>query len=231
MERREGYETVYRVGLLDDLHNYFPALLYDQGRFHSLQSVFHYIRSQMNARFNLYAFGARRWREQEEDQLPVIFTIPTHAPPPTVVPPMQTTGMQNNVTLNPLDETIVDTNLAATTLLLSLLGGTPRTPRLPAATPATQAAQLWANFLNPIVTRPTPEQIQTNTELVTGLTDTSCAICQDMIRSEDMARRLRPCRHVYHQTCIDQWFERSVFCPTCRHDIREVAPQEQEPNE
>lgn len=220
-QAHQGYETVYGVGLLDDLHNYFPALLYDQGRFHTIQSVFHYIRSQINARFNLYAFGARRWREQEEDTVPVVFTFPTHTPPPTVVPPVPTA--MPNVPANPLDETIVDTNLAATTLLLSLLGGTPRTPRLP-QTPAQQqgqAAQRWANFLNPVITRPTQQQIQANTELVTGLTDTSCAICQDMIRVEDTARRLRQCRHVYHQTCIDQWFERSVFCPTCRHDIRE----------
>jgi hypothetical protein len=37
-------------------------------------------------------------------------------------------------------------------------------------------------------------------------------------------RRLKPCQHVYHRTCIDQWFLRSVACPTCRHDIRIATP-------
>jgi hypothetical protein len=25
--------------------------------------------------------------------------------------------------------------------------------------------------------------------------------------------------------CIDQWFTRSVFCPSCRHDIRIASPR------
>ena len=199
-----NYETIYGVNLLDDLHNYFPALLYEQGRFQSVNQVFHYIRTQMSERFNLFAYGAQR------------YTRDTNMPIPRQTDPIV------------MEETIhVDTNLAATTLLLSLLGGAvqqrqPFTPFGLGTTPlpTTTAANRWANFLNPIPIRPTAADLSRNTELVTGLADTSCAICQDTIRPDDTARRLRPCRHDYHQTCIDQWFERSVFCPTCRHDIR-----------
>jgi hypothetical protein len=54
--------------------------------------------------------------------------------------------------------------------------------------------------------------------------NSSCSICQDSIISTDSCRRLSPCSHVYHRSCIDQWFERSVHCPTCRHDIRISTP-------
>ena len=219
-----GYEVIYGVGLLDDLHNYFPALLYDQGRFQNVSNVFHYIRTQMSNRFNLFAFGANRWRQAEREQEEELETpIFTFTPPPTINGAPRTT--------NPIvmEETIaVDTNLAATTLLLSLLGGgLQRTTPAPitATTTNTNAVNRWANFLQPIVRRPSTADLSRNTELVTGLTDTSCAVCQELIRNDDMARRLRPCRHVYHQACIDTWFERSVFCPTCRHDIREPPAQ------
>ena len=56
-----NYEVIYNVGLLDDVHNYFPALLYDHGRFQNLPSLFHYVRNQMNTRFNLFAYGASRY--------------------------------------------------------------------------------------------------------------------------------------------------------------------------
>ena len=35
-------------------------------------------------------------------------------------------------------------------------------------------------------------------------------------------RHLRHCNHYFHQDCIDTWFRGNVYCPTCRHDIREV---------
>jgi hypothetical protein len=37
----------------------------------------------------------------------------------------------------------------------------------------------------------------------------------------DSCRILNSCQHVYHRGCIDTWFERSVFCPSCRHDVRD----------
>jgi hypothetical protein len=49
-----------------------------------------------------------------------------------------------------------------------------------------------------------------------------CSICQDSIIPADVCRKLIPCGHTYHKNCIDQWFNRSVVCPTCRHDIRET---------
>ena len=79
-----AYQVVYGVGLLDDVHNYFPALLYDQGRFQTLTNVFSYVRSQLNNRFNLYAYGARLSQAQAQAQGQAQAT--TTAPPP--MPPV-----------------------------------------------------------------------------------------------------------------------------------------------
>ena len=45
------YEVAYGVRLLDDVHNYFPALLYSQRRFMSTNQILHYIRYQIMTQF------------------------------------------------------------------------------------------------------------------------------------------------------------------------------------
>ena len=80
-----------------------------------------------------------------------------------------------------------------------------------------------AAFAAPVIVRATPAQINEGSEIVTDISGSNCAVCQDVIVEADTCRRLRACRHIYHQTCIDQWYRRSVRCPTCRHDIREAA--------
>ena len=71
----------------------------------------------------------------------------------------------------------------------------------------------------PIV--PTVEQVTNATIVypVNGLQDDICTICQDNIESGEV-RRITHCRHYFHKTCIDTWFQTHVVCPTCRHDIR-----------
>jgi hypothetical protein len=257
------YETIYGVGLLDDLHNYFPALLYDHSRFSNLTSVFHYVRSQMNQRFNLYSYGAQMYREDSAPaptSAPFVFVPPTPrmatagapAGPPT---PIQTTTVRQRFEDPPTpvpggqeDLTTVVSNLNATRVLLDLLGlGTLAAAPMPDLNDpfpplrrqtAAPGADLWGplrgnpfgdQFRAPVVVRPSQAVIGRNTELVAGNTlpsNTVCTVCQEAISETDQARRLIPCAHVYHRACIDQWFARSVFCPTCRHDIREapVAP-------
>lgn len=76
---------------------------------------------------------------------------------------------------------------------------------------------------DPVVIRPTAAQIDAATERVDA-EDANCAICQESI--EDDAIRLTHCRHDFHNHCITEWFTRSVHCPNCRHDIREVDQTE-----
>jgi hypothetical protein len=73
------------------------------------------------------------------------------------------------------------------------------------------------SFFDPVPVYPTSEQIRVATEVDVGVTNTTCAICQDSVIS---ATRLRHCGHCFHATCIGQWFSMSPRCPVCRHDIR-----------
>ena len=218
MAGNNGYEEIYRVGLLDDIHNYFPALLYDSGRFTNLAQVFHYVRHQMNTRFNLFSYGASRYAESMEplgaDPIPTVILTPQMAP---MAPPM--------VAPRRAPESDVLTNLNTTSLLLSLmeLGLEPGLPGLPRRG-GRGLGGLGGLGMRDVVVRPTPQQIEAATEILNGASlaeETRCAVCQDVIGGAETCRRLRHCSHTYHQTCIDQWFLRSVYCPTCRHDIRE----------
>jgi len=47
-----------------------------------------------------------------------------------------------------------------------------------------------------------------------------CVICQEDFENEDKVRHL-PCDHIYHENCIDTWFNKNVHCPLCKKDIRE----------
>lgn len=61
------------------------------------------------------------------------------------------------------------------------------------------------------------QQIKTNPQ---AQIQEDCSICKVDYEESDRLKIL-PCYHVYHQQCIDRWFEQSVHCPICRKDIRE----------
>lgn len=75
-----------------------------------------------------------------------------------------------------------------------------------------------ANFSDPVNVTATPQQIQNAIEHITNTTE-HCAICQDSVSSNGV--KIRHCGHVYHHSCLLDWFAVSVRCPVCRHDIRE----------
>ena len=229
------YQTVYGVGLLDDLHNYFPAFLYEQGRFQTLPQAFSYFRHQLNTRFNLFSYGASLHR----DSAPVPVPVPA---PRQATQPFSWAAAAHTPLRTPRDD--LEADMASLNLLTRLLGV--REPirmtslgslglgaGLGAQSRAGQVPQglapdAWAAFSSPVVVRPSEAVLAANTELVVGstipLTQRNCSVCQDVIVPTDECRRLKPCQHVYHRTCIDQWFLRSVACPTCRHDIRVATP-------
>jgi len=80
------------------------------------------------------------------------------------------------------------------------------------------AFTLPANYLDPVAVVPTQGQVTTSLEDIESST-TNCAICQDSISSG--GARIRQCGHVFHRSCIVNWFGMSVRCPVCRHDIRQ----------
>ncbi|VTO91775.1 unnamed protein product [Fusarium graminearum] len=47
----------------------------------------------------------------------------------------------------------------------------------------------------------------------------SSAICLEVFENSDTVRRLN-CEHVYHQKCIDRWFQgRHFTCPLCKSSV------------
>ena len=97
----------------------------------------------------------------------------------------------------------VDTNSVYRILL------TPPVPRVP------------TTFMEPVIIRPTQEQITNSTRLGTPNDPTEvCTICQETIEENQPARLILHCEHWFHTSCIDVWFQQDVHCPVCRHDIR-----------
>ena len=206
----EAYETVYGVGLLDDIHNYFPSLIYDTGRFQNVTQILHYVRHQMNSRFNLLSYGASLAARRATPTPPVHNTGPTvNFQEPANIPPVNTLRTRRGAS-------DILSSMQAASMLVGLLNLTGE------AESDNQPAEIWTPFRD-VVVRPTAQAIARGTENVSGSTlaeNTNCAICQDTIVNTDNATRLLACSHVYHAGCIEQWFRRSVQCPSCRHDIR-----------
>ena len=246
------YVRLYNVGLLDDLHNYFPAFLYDQGQFLTLTDVFRYVNRQMCTQFNLFSRGYNEYmRTYPPYVAPQHYATPAPAAPrgptyrnPTTTPfstPTQaqpfrqtttrTTGIQNPVNIATTTETIDITPLFTTYLNPGSTfrpTGRTTTQNTPTHTGGLLAEALLAliggGSLDPVVVRPTAEEISNATSLRLATRNDeqeNCAICQDHYTEGQAIRALNHCRHAFHKGCIDPWFERNVHCPVCRDDIRQ----------
>lgn len=82
--------------------------------------------------------------------------------------------------------------------------------------------------MEPVIVRPTEEQIAGATLLGNPDSDHDCAVCQDIISSEQQGRKINHCGHWFHKDCIDPWFQQNVQCPVCRYDIRETTQGSQQ---
>jgi hypothetical protein len=230
-----AYQTVYGVSLLDDIHNYFPELLYNHGRFQTLQTVFSYVRHQMNTRFNLYSYGA---------SLAGARAPSTRAPGPPAREPVVEEDIFSSfanisLLLNLLQPPQSGLSGLPTRAGLSGLSGLSGRAGLPVRSdfiPASSVIRaragpdsgVWAAFSDPVIVSPSQEILAANTQLISGSdlsSNTVCSVCQDSIIASESCRRIIACQHTYHRVCIDQWFTRSVFCPSCRHDIRIASPR------
>ena len=47
-----------------------------------------------------------------------------------------------------------------------------------------------------------------------------CSICLEDIENNQIIREITKCKHMFHVTCADKWFEEHIKCPNCRQDIR-----------
>jgi len=222
------YERVYEVTLLDDLHNYFPAILYEPDRFRTVSELLAYIRQRTIRRFNLFEYGARqhsRRQDEANNDIPQN-TYTRQAPavnrwaPPVATAPIRTQAAQFEFDL---------TNNEDLSILLPLIRNLDRLVGVAPAQPIQRAhgANRFTGLFQDIVIHASQELIDDRSTLRTLLMDLeeNCSICQDRMRQGENVRRLNACQHEFHGACVDNWFlRRSVLCPICRHDIRDPTP-------
>jgi hypothetical protein len=244
--------SIFNVGLLDDLHKYFPDLLYNSSRFHTVQDVLLYVQEQAKSRFNLFDYGARQYAQgttaattvtattatgnvviQPSNQPTGRCTCPTCMPPVINTPqrpvPVLTTTQPPPMNPRIRPRTHYSPITAFYSLESELLEPPPSTTELSAMNSllslfSLPMGQTLYNAMENVIVRPTQDQITNATSILT-LTDTSditCTVCQEPIEPDVPVRRINQCEHQFHKACIDRWFERSVFCPMCRLDIRDI---------
>lgn len=200
----DNYQTVYGVTLLDDLHNYFPRILYSPQQFQSVPDLLAYVQQTTRTRFNLFDNGLRQYattaaQQQQQQQRATYAQAAAHAA--SVQHATHTTAMDPvSASLLPLLRTLI----------------VPRVMRVP----------LNTTFSDPVIVNASQEVIEARSTQETLEVDSEdfCAICQDSMRQGELVRKITVCSHQFHRSCIDNWLlNSSVLCPSCRHDIREPA--------
>lgn len=80
-------------------------------------------------------------------------------------------------------------------------------------------------FLNPVITAPTQEQIEQGTTLtiyrdIQQPVNTSCPISLNIFQPDDEILQINRCHHNYSPSSLREWFRTNNHCPLCRIDIR-----------
>jgi hypothetical protein len=192
-----AFQEHYGNSTLDLIHNYFPALLYENTAFSNVQQVFAYVNIQMDRHYNLFSSARSSYMARYANYIP---QPPQAQPQPNINVP------------NPAN------HLAE--ILHQMLHGNDNVINM-----AGWFNAPIQHAMDPVIVHPTPEQIQGGTIVERNEQDGEiCSICQDTIPFDSDMRTIRHCEHSFHVGCIDTWFQRNVRCPVCRHDIRDAPP-------
>lgn len=216
-----NYREFYGIHLLDDLHNYFPALLYAPENFVSVRDVLLYLRTRAGEEMNLFAMGQRDYNNtrvrnshhRNQTRLPsqatYRYNTTTRPATPTTMPAATATTLPTAANIRINRTTIpVDTNDASVNMLASLFT-------------LFSSDNLYDN-LDPVIVSPNAQQLNAGTEVfVAGEDRNTCSVCLELPAIGAEMRRIRACGHCFHRRCIDIWFQQNVHCPVCRHDVRE----------
>lgn len=236
--------SIFNISLLDDLDRFFPDVLYNSDRFESVQDLLGYIQGQarvlcpnFEARRTLYrqyldvSGNASQPVQTEPMATPVTETnvvTATDDVSGTEIPITPRRNRFNDMSL--LNELM---NLAMPLAPVRQYTTSSRLGNLLFTTTASNNLMFepddYGGFINSlfgpmedVVVSPSTEQIRLATTLskTEKSMDDNCAICQEEVVTDSEIRTINHCNHAFHKGCIDQWFERSVFCPICRIDIR-----------
>lgn len=213
------YNQHYGVQLLDDIHNYFPALLYDSRRFRTVQDVLQYIISNTQSRFNLFERGQRNY-SQTPRNTPLV--TPEEVITETIdITPLFTPRFARS-------STNINRPTTATTTTSHIFNYPLNTSDIYEELFSSLRSLASRANLDPVIVHPSTLQIDAATQL--SMIDSQeegelCSICQDRYTDGQAIRKIIHCSHAFHKTCIDEWFERNVHCPICRYDIRDHNAQ------
>jgi hypothetical protein len=237
-------QNIYQIQLLNDLHNHFPDVLYNPGRFRNLQDLLEYIRqvadtspySRGLASYNNRQTVNTRTYAARAPPAPVASVAPTahtaHTAHTTTTPPTNATWTQP-VMSTIFEEHIPTTRIrvplntssnANTSMLMNTILGGMLGDLFTVAGSSDAGLQGFLNQRVPVY--PSAQEIDRATTLFRAGSNRQgdiCTICQDDIDINQEIRILDHCSHSFHRDCIDTWFQGNVNCPTCRHDIREVS--------
>ena len=83
-----------------------------------------------------------------------------------------------------------------------------------------------ADFLTPIVIRPTQEQINNATEecIFSSIEDppnSSCPISLVPFQNNDLVYKIKYCGHIFFKNQLENWLYENTKCPLCRYDLRD----------
>ena len=192
-----AYERVYEVGLLDDIHNYFPDVLYNSSRFTSVPILLAYVQDRIRSRFNLFDYGRRQYAASIPQNTHVRYSAARSEEGMEFRTPDRATAVNSSI------------NSTLFPILRSLT-----IPRIVRQGPLFEDVIVHASAA---VIDGASTQITLEQDL-----EVDCTICQDHMRQGELVRTLTVCEHKFHTSCIDNWLlNDSVVCPVCRHDIRE----------
>jgi hypothetical protein len=85
--------------------------------------------------------------------------------------------------------------------------------------------------LTPVLVRPSSRQIEATTEIIpySDISENNrieeCPISREPFSETSAVMRIRHCRHYFAPESLRTWFNSSVRCPICRHDIRSTLSE------
>lgn len=227
-------ERVYPSQLLNELHHYFPRLLYRSEEFQTVQDVLRYIihvaseSPYLRASANYLSSSPTHFRTMTGDSNVFVRQLPSETELSASIPAAsvrihpsnrRSTVLRPSTMSSSIFSTDTFTNTFAdqfvTNLFSSMLGGNQQHGDL--------YFQILGNSIDPAPISATQQDLEQHTSLHTEPTDSEhiCSICQDNYETQSSCRLLTYCGHRFHKNCIDIWLQSHITCPDCRHDIRQ----------
>lgn len=222
----------YHIQLLRDLHDHFPELLYRPERFRSVSDVLQYVIRVANQ--SPYRRGRQQFMSSFEEipvrspsfmpfpaptmpsaplapSAPSIPSVPS-APSIPAAPSAPAVSSLSHMVFDIFSDANVPSSMDPQLIqFLGSLGSVFQNMEAPIG--ASNASSGAVGLTSDIITRSTHLQSAEQTQ------EDQCAICQDHMTEGQSLRTILHCHHVFHQTCIDVWFQTHATCPTCRHRL------------